>query len=114
MVEVRQPLLPEAKDEALSQSPQLQPQTRNVAEMLDTLVASDGTGAHRHVRSGALSNGQVALLAASNVIGRRAGASRQGQRELSEDVTDTAMHMLAWLERHAPEPIRSTSTERES
>ena len=35
--------------------------TRDVAEMLDSLVASDGTGAHSHVRSGALSNGPDAM-----------------------------------------------------
>ncbi len=55
------PLLPTRKDAALSQSPQFQTQTRSVAEMLDALVASDGTGAHRHVRSGGLSNGPDAM-----------------------------------------------------
>ena len=55
------PLLPTRKDAALSQSPQFQTQARSVAEMLDALVASDGTGAHRHVRSGGLSNGAQAM-----------------------------------------------------
>ena len=36
-------------------------QTRSAAEMLDALVASNGTGAHAHVRSGALSSGADAL-----------------------------------------------------
>src|SRR3546814_6856191 len=50
------------EDPALSpstqpQSPRLAPQPRGVAERLDHLVASDGTGAHPHVQSGALSNG---------------------------------------------------------
>ena len=44
-------------------SPSTQPkaQTRGVAELLDSLVASDGTGAHPHVRSGALSSGPEAM-----------------------------------------------------
>ncbi|WP_447756584.1 DUF6975 family protein [Sphingopyxis fribergensis] len=44
-------------------SPSTQPkvQTRGVAELLDSLVASDGTGAHQHVRSGALSSGPEAM-----------------------------------------------------
>lgn len=44
-------------------SPSTQPQlpTRGVAEMLDSLVAGDGTGAHPHVRSGALSTGAEAM-----------------------------------------------------
>jgi hypothetical protein len=45
----------------LSQSPQPKAQTRGVAELLDALVASDGTGAHPHVRSGALSSGPEAM-----------------------------------------------------
>ena len=45
----------------MSQSPQLQPRTRSVAEMLDSLVASEGTGAHRYVRAGGLSNGAEAM-----------------------------------------------------
>ena len=45
----------------MSQSPQFQQPTRSVAEMLDALVAGEGTGAHRHVRSGALSNGAEAM-----------------------------------------------------
>jgi hypothetical protein len=49
-------------------SPSTQPQSarpasqaRGVAELLDNLVASDGTGAHPHVRSGALSSGPEAM-----------------------------------------------------
>lgn len=42
-----------------STQPQLQP--RGAAEMLDALVASDGTGAHPHVRAGALSIGPDAM-----------------------------------------------------
>ena len=45
----------------MSQSTQPLAQTRGVAELLDSLVASDGTGAHPHVRSGALSNGPDAM-----------------------------------------------------
>ena len=49
------------KDDALSQSTQPQPQSRGVAELLDTLVASEGTGAHPHVKSGALSSDPQAM-----------------------------------------------------
>lgn len=35
--------------------------TRGAAELLDAIVASDGTGAHPHVRSGALSSGADAM-----------------------------------------------------
>jgi len=49
------------KDEALSQSTQPKLQPRGVAELLDNLVASDGTGAHPHVKSGALSSGPDAM-----------------------------------------------------
>ncbi|MDK2762313.1 MAG: hypothetical protein KYX64_13260, partial [Sphingopyxis sp.] len=45
----------------MSQSTQPQIQTRGVAEMLDSLVAGEGTGAHFHIRSGALSNGPDAM-----------------------------------------------------
>ena len=45
----------------MSQSPQPQAQTRGIAELLDTLVASEGTGAHGHVKSGALSSGPDAM-----------------------------------------------------
>lgn len=45
----------------MSQSPQPQLQSRGVAELLDNLVASDGTGAHSHVRSGALSSDADAM-----------------------------------------------------
>ena len=45
----------------MSQSPQPKTPTRGVAELLDSLVASDGTGAHPHVRSGALSSGPEAM-----------------------------------------------------
>ena len=45
----------------MSQSPQPKLQTRDVAELLDSLVASGGTGAHSHVRSGALSSGPEAM-----------------------------------------------------
>lgn len=50
-----------SEDQALSQSTQPKVQTRGVAEMLDSLVASEGTGAHPHVRSGALSSGPEAM-----------------------------------------------------
>lgn len=50
-----------SEDQALSQSPQPKVQTRDVAELLDSLVASGGTGAHSHVRSGALSSGPEAM-----------------------------------------------------
>ncbi len=50
-----------SKEEALSQSTQPRTQTRSVAELLDSLVASEGTGAHAYVRSGALSSGPDAM-----------------------------------------------------
>lgn len=50
-----------SKDEALSQSTQPRIQTRSVAELLDSLVASEGTGAHSYVKSGALSSGTEAM-----------------------------------------------------
>ncbi|WP_079638173.1 DUF6975 family protein [Sphingopyxis flava] len=45
----------------MSQSTQPRTQARSVAELLDTLVASDGTGAHPYVRSGALATGPEAM-----------------------------------------------------
>lgn len=51
----------QSEDQALSQSTQPKVQTRDVAELLDSLVASGGTGAHPHVRSGALSSGPEAM-----------------------------------------------------
>src|SRR3546814_14289101 len=48
-------------DDALSRSPQPRPQIRGVADLLDSLIASEGTGAHAHVRSGALSSGLHAM-----------------------------------------------------
>lgn len=45
----------------MSQSIQPQVQSRGVAETLDSLVASGGTGAHPHVRAGALSSGPDAM-----------------------------------------------------
>ena len=45
----------------MSQSTQPKLPARDVAEMLDSLVASEGTGAHPHVRSGALSSGPDAM-----------------------------------------------------
>src|SRR3546814_20741995 len=50
-----------SEDRALSQSPQPKAPTRSAAELLDALVASGGTGAHPHVRSGALSSGPEAM-----------------------------------------------------
>lgn len=49
------------KDEALIQSTLQELTTRSVAELLDALVASDGTGAHAHVKAGALSSGPDAM-----------------------------------------------------
>lgn len=45
----------------MSQSTQPRQQPRGVAELLDTLVAREGTGAHPHVKSGALSSGPDAM-----------------------------------------------------
>lgn len=45
----------------MSQSTQPKLQTRGVAELLDNLVAGEGTGAHPHIRSGALSSGPQAM-----------------------------------------------------
>lgn len=49
------------EEEALSQSTQSQAKIRGVAELLDALVAGEGTGAHTHVKSGALSSGPDAM-----------------------------------------------------
>lgn len=49
------------EDLALSQSPQPRIPTRSAAELLDDLVAREGTGAHPHIRSGALSSGPDAM-----------------------------------------------------
>lgn len=45
----------------MSQSTQPKLPARGAAELLDSLVASEGTGAHRHVKSGALSSGIEAM-----------------------------------------------------
>ncbi|SNS58753.1 DUF6975 family protein [Sphingopyxis indica] len=45
----------------MSQPIPLQTPTRGVADLLDALVASEGTGAHPHVKSGALSSGADAM-----------------------------------------------------
>ncbi len=45
----------------MSQSTQPKLPTRGVAEMLDALVANEGTGAHSHIRAGELSNGVHAM-----------------------------------------------------
>ena len=45
----------------MSQSTQPRPVAQSVAELLDALVAGEGTGAHRHVRSEALSHGTHAM-----------------------------------------------------
>lgn len=45
----------------MSQSTKPQLPSRGVAELLDNLVASEGTGAHAHVKSGALSSGPDAM-----------------------------------------------------
>lgn len=45
----------------MSQSTQPKLQPRGVAELLDDLVAREGTGAHPHIRSGALSNDAQAM-----------------------------------------------------
>ncbi len=46
---------------ALSQTNEQQLRAPGVAEILDTLVANEGTGAHPHVKSGALSKGPDAM-----------------------------------------------------
>ena len=45
----------------MSQSTQPKLNTRGVAELLDNLVASEGTGAHPHIKSGALSSDPQAM-----------------------------------------------------
>ncbi len=45
----------------MSQSIQPKLQPRTIAELLDSLVAADGTGAHPHIKSGVLSNGAQAM-----------------------------------------------------
>ena len=45
----------------MSQSTEPRPAAQSVAALLDALVAGEGTGAHAHVRSGALSHGADAM-----------------------------------------------------
>lgn len=49
------------EERALSQTKEQQLRTPGIAEMLDTLVATEGTGAHPHIKSGALSKGRDAM-----------------------------------------------------
>src|SRR3546814_7351412 len=55
-------------DDALSRSPQPRPQIRGVADLLDSLIASEGTGAPAHVRSGALSSGVHAMCNLADAV----------------------------------------------
>lgn len=55
------PARPQGEDEALIQSTLQEMTTRSVAELLDGLVASGGTGAHPHIKAGALSSGPDAM-----------------------------------------------------
>ncbi|MGB3845750.1 MAG: hypothetical protein WA940_07760 [Sphingopyxis sp.] len=90
----------------MSQSPQFQQPTRSVAEMLDALVAGEGTGAHRHVRSGALSNGAEAMRNLADAVhflcllhGRHPGvidsAARKAVDPVSRDWMDEAAQAFA-------------------
>ena len=90
----------------MSQSPQYRQQTRSSAEMLDSLVASDGTGAHRHIRSGSLSNGADAMRNLADAVhflcllhGRHPGvidsAARKAVDPVSRDWMDEAAQAFA-------------------
>lgn len=93
---------PTGKEEALSQSPQFQQPTRSVAETLDALVAAEGTGAHRHVRSGALSNGAEAMRNLADAVhflcllhGRHPGVIDAAARKAVDPVSRDWMNEAA-------------------
>lgn len=86
----------------MSQSTQPLAQTRGVAELLDSLVASDGTGAHPHVRSGALSNGPDAMRNLADAVhflcllhGRYPGVIDNAARKTVDPTTRQFMSQAA-------------------
>lgn len=108
-------------------SPSTQPkaQTRGVAEMLDSLVAGDGTGAHPHIRSGALSSGHEAMRNLADAVhflcllhGRHPGvidsAARKAvdpaSRQWMDEAADAFVQERAFLTRIASAvgPVPST------
>jgi hypothetical protein len=109
----------------LSPSTQPKAQTRGVAEMLDSLVAADGTGAHPHVRSGALSSGPEAMRNLADAVhflcllhGRHPGvidsAARKAvdpaSRQWMDEAADAFVEERAFLTRIASAvgPVPST------
>lgn len=78
----------------MSQSPQPRLAAQSVAELLDALVASEGTGAHRHVRSEALSHGAHAMRNLADAVhflcllhGRHPGVIDSAARKAADAAT---------------------------
>ncbi|WP_416194969.1 DUF6975 family protein [Sphingopyxis sp.] len=112
------------------QSTQPLPPSRGIAEMLDTLVAHDGTGAHPHVRAGELSNGPQAMRNLADAVhflcllhGRHPGvidsAARKGvdaaSRAWMEQAADAFAEERAFLSKIAAAvgPVPSTQGQAE-
>ncbi|AVA14320.1 MULTISPECIES: DUF6975 family protein [Sphingopyxis] len=86
----------------MSQSPQQKLPTRGIAELLDSLVASEGTGAHPHVRSGRLSQGGDAMRNLADAVhflcllhGRHPGVVDSAARKAVDPAS------RAWMEEAA-------------
>lgn len=90
----------------MSQSTQLRPQARGIAETLDSLVAREGTGAHHHIKSGQLSQGPDAMRNLADAVhflcllhGRHPGvidsAARKAVDSLSRQWMDQAAEAFA-------------------
>ena len=84
------------------QSIQPRPATRSAAELLDSLVASEGTGAHAHVRSGALSSGADAMRNLADAVhflgllhGRHPGVIDHAARKAADAATRRWMEEAA-------------------
>ena len=109
----------------MSQSTQPLLQPRGVAEMIDSLVASGGTGAHPHVRAGALSSGPDAMRNLADAVhflcllhGRHPGvidnAARKAvdpaSRRWMDEAADAFVHERAFLTKIASAvgPVPST------
>ncbi|MGV3538454.1 MAG: DUF6975 family protein [Rufibacter sp.] len=86
----------------MNQSPQPRTPTRGAAELLDAIVASEGTGAHSHVRSGALSSGADAMRNLADAVhflcllhGRHPGVIDNAARKAVDPVA------RAWMDQAA-------------
>lgn len=93
---------PQAEDEALSQSTQQKLTTRGGAELLDNLVASEGTGAHPHVKAGALSEGANAMRNLADAVhflcllhGRHPGVIDSAARKATDPASRQWMNEAA-------------------